>query len=75
MSLLPALTPGQQRAYEHASAAIEAGHFGHATLIVGSARLGKRVLAEHRAQRVLCLSPRFEGEACGSCKSLSLIHI
>ena len=72
MSLLPALTPWQQRAYEHASAAIEAGHFGHATLIVGSARLGKRVLAEHLAQRVLCLSPRFDGEACGSCKSCTL---
>ena len=72
MSLLPALTPWQQRAYEHASAAIEAGHFGHATLIVGPARLGKRVLAEHLAQRVLCLSPRFDGEACGSCKSCTL---
>ena len=72
MSLLPALTPWQQRAYEHASAAIEAGHFGHATLIVGPARLGKRVLAEHLAQRVLCLSPRADGEACGSCKSCAL---
>ena len=27
MSLLPALSPWQQRAYEHAAAAIDAGHF------------------------------------------------
>jgi DNA polymerase-3 subunit delta' len=34
--------------------------------------LGKRLLAEHLAQRVLCLTPRAGGEACGSCKSCML---
>ena len=72
MSLLPPLAPWQQRAYAHAGAALDAGHFGHATLIVGPALLGKRLLAEHLAQRVLCLTPRAGGEACGSCKSCML---
>jgi DNA polymerase-3 subunit delta' len=34
--------------------------------------LGKRLLAEHLAQRVLCLAPHADGEACGSCKSCTL---
>ena len=49
MSLLPALAPWQQRAYTQATEAIDAGRFGHATLIVGPALIGKRVLAEHLA--------------------------
>ena len=72
MSLLPALAPWQQRAYEQACAALDAGHFGHATLVVGPALLGKRVLAEHLARRVLCLAPRGDGEACGTCRSCAL---
>lgn len=72
MSLLPALAPWQQRAYQQACAALDAGHFGHATLIVGPALLGKRVVAERLAQRVLCSTPRGDGEACGVCKSCSL---
>lgn len=72
MSLLPALAPWQQRAYLHAGAALDAGHFGHATLVVGPALIGKRLLAEHLARRVLCLAPRAGGEACGACKSCAL---
>lgn len=72
MSLLPALTPWQQRAYAQACAALDAGHFGHATLVVGPALLGKRVLAERLAQRVLCTSPRADGEPCGACRSCAL---
>lgn len=72
MSLLPALAPWQQRAYAHAGAALDAGHFGHATLIVGPALLGKRLLAEHLAQRVLCLTPLAGGEPCGTCKGCAL---
>lgn len=72
MSLLPELAPWQRRACEQAANAIAAGHFGHATLIVGPALIGKRVLAEHLARRVLCLTPRTDGEACGSCRSCSL---
>ena len=72
MSMLPALTPWQQRAYAQAAGAITAGHFGHASLITGPEKIGKRLLAEHLAQRVLCLAPRTDGEACGQCKSCQL---
>jgi len=72
MSVLPTLAPWQQRTYEQAGAALDAGHFGHATLIVGPERIGKRVLAEHLAQRVLCLSPRADGGPCGACRSCVL---
>ena len=72
MSLLPALSPWQRRAYDHATAAIDGGHFGHATLITGPALIGKRVLAEHLAHRVLCRSPQANGEPCGACKGCSL---
>ena len=75
MSLLPALSSWQQRAYQHASAALAGGQMGHATLIVGPALIGKRVLAEHLARRVLCLSPRADGEACGSCRSCVLFAL
>ncbi|MFS8137524.1 MAG: DNA polymerase III subunit delta' [Thermomonas sp.] len=72
MSFLPALSPWQQRAYQHAASALAGGQMGHATLIVGPQHLGKRLLAEHLARRVLCLSPRVDGEACGSCRSCTL---
>ncbi|MFT4178060.1 MAG: DNA polymerase III subunit delta' [Thermomonas sp.] len=69
---LPPLAPWQQRACAQAADAIAAGHFGHATLIVGPPLIGKRAMAEHLARRVLCLSPRADGEACGVCKSCTL---
>ena len=47
MSHLPALSPWQQRAYAQAADAITAGHFGHASLITGPEKIGKRLLAEH----------------------------
>lgn len=72
MSLLPALAPWQQRAYAHAASALAAGHLGHASLVLGPQWIGKRVLAEHLARRVLCLSPQPDGEACGMCRSCSL---
>lgn len=72
MTPLPPLAPWQQRAFDQALVAIAGGHFGHATLIVGPARIGKRLLAETLAQRVLCASPRADGTACGQCKSCQL---
>ena len=69
---LPPLSPWQQRAYAQAAEAVAAGHFGHATLVTGPALLGKRLLAEQLARRVLCLSPRADGEACGACRSCTL---
>lgn len=75
MNPLPTLAPWQQRAYRHAAAALDAGHFGHATLVVGPPLLGKRAVVEHLAQRVLCLSPATDGDACGACKSCSLFAV
>ncbi len=72
MSLLPALAPWQQRAYAHAAEAIDAGHFGHATLFCGPPMIGKRLVAETLARRVLCQSPDAAGEACGRCKGCLL---
>ena len=72
MSTLQELAPWQQRALEQAVAAIRSGHFGHATLVVGPQRIGKRLLAEHLARRVLCQAPTGRGEACGECKSCRL---
>ncbi len=74
MSVLPLLSPWQARAYQHAAKALAGGQLGHATLIVGPERIGKRALAEHLARRVLCLAPMSGGEACGVCRSCSLFE-
>ena len=72
IATLPALAPWQRRALAQAAAALAEGHFGHATLVVGPARIGKRALAEHLAKRVLCLAPSGDGDACGRCRSCTL---
>lgn len=72
MSLLPELAPWQQRAYDHAASALATGQLGHASLVAGPQWIGKRALAEHLARRVLCGSPKDDGEACGACRSCGL---
>ena len=72
MSLLPPLAPWQERSYAQAAEAIDAGTFGHATLFCGPALIGKRVVAEKLARRVLCQQRDASGEACGRCKSCML---
>lgn len=47
-------SPWQQRAYEQALAALQAGRLGHGLLICGPAGLGKRAVAERLAHYVLC---------------------
>jgi DNA polymerase-3 subunit delta' len=69
---LPPLAPWQQRAYTQACAAIADGHWGHATLITGPDYIGKRLLAEHLARRVLCLAS--VGQPCGTCRSCALFE-
>ncbi len=46
-------SPWQQRAYDHAMSALEAGRLGHGLLICGPAGLGKRAVADRLAQFVL----------------------
>lgn len=72
MNPLPPLAPWQQRAFDQACSTLDAGHFGHATLIVGPPRIGKRLLAETLARRVLCAAPEAGGAACGRCRSCQL---
>ncbi len=63
--------PWQQRMYERAVQALESGRMGHALLLAGPERLGKRAVAERMAQFVLCRSPS-AGHPCGSCRSCEL---
>lgn len=48
-----AFSPWQQRAYDHAVAALDAGRLGHGLLICGPTGLGKRAVAERLALHVL----------------------
>jgi DNA polymerase-3 subunit delta' len=48
-----ALAPWQQRVLDHAMRTLEEGRLGHAMLICGPARLGKRAVAERLAAHLL----------------------
>ena len=72
IAALPAFAPWQQRAYDQAAAALDAGRLGHALLFCGPAQLGKRIVAERLAQRVLCQSRAPGEEPCGRCRSCTL---
>jgi DNA polymerase-3 subunit delta' len=63
--------PWQQRVYEQAVAAFDAGRLGHGLLLMGPARLGKRQVAERLAQRVLCRTP-VGNLPCGRCRDCTL---
>ncbi|TWI03494.1 DNA polymerase-3 subunit delta' [Luteimonas cucumeris] len=68
-----AFSPWQQRAYEQACEAIDAGRLAHGMLFCGPANLGKRAVAERLAQRMLCQARGTDGEACGQCRSCLLL--
>lgn len=65
-------SPWQQAAYAHAVASLDEGRLGHALLVCGPPRIGKRALVDHLARRVLCLAPGADGEPCGRCRSCTL---
>ena len=67
-----ALAPWQQRLYQQAAAAVDAGRLGHGLLFCGPEKLGKRAVAERLAQRLLCTQRADGGEACGQCRSCRL---
>ncbi|TVP55471.1 MAG: DNA polymerase III subunit delta' [Halomonadaceae bacterium] len=55
---------------------LQAGRFPHATLLTGTAGIGKATLAQAFAARMLCQSPRSENAlqlACGHCKQCALV--
>lgn len=70
--MTPAFAPWQQRAYDGAVAALDAGRLGHGLLFAGPAQLGKRAVAERLARRVLCSGP--DPRPCGQCRDCRLIE-
>ncbi|TMG42099.1 MAG: hypothetical protein E6H85_14025, partial [Chloroflexi bacterium] len=61
------LPPWQREA---AAAALQArARWPHALLITGRRGIGKRILALHFAQALLCEQPKADGSACGRCPS------
>lgn len=65
--------PWQQRAYDQACEAIDAGRLAHGLLFCGPANLGKRAVAERLARRLLCQARGSDGEACGHCRGCLLL--
>lgn len=63
-----ALAPWQQRVYDQAAAALDAGRMGHALLFSGPALLGKRRVAERLAARLLCQTADAGARLCGGCR-------
>ena len=63
----------QQRVYDQAVTALDAGRLAHGLLFCGPAQLGKRAVAERLAQRLLCQKPLAEGKPCGQCRSCHLL--
>lgn len=62
--------------WQHAAAAIALqarARWPQATLITGRRGIGKRILALHLAQALLCERPNPEGSACGSCPSCGYV--
>ncbi|MBE5314051.1 MAG: DNA polymerase III subunit delta' [Xanthomonadales bacterium] len=69
----PAFAPWQQRAFERVLASHAAQRLGHGLLVCGPARLGKRVLVEAIAARLLCTGASPGEPACGQCRSCRLL--
>jgi DNA polymerase-3 subunit delta' len=66
------LAPWQQRSYDQAVAMLDAGRLPHGLLLAGPEGLGKLVVAQRLARRLLCRTPK-AGEACGQCRSCQLL--
>lgn len=68
-----AFSPWQQRAYDHAVAALESGRMGHGLLFCGPDGLGKRAVADRLARRVLAQQRDAHGEPAPNDRSAHLI--
>ena len=65
------LPPWQKRAVAEGLRA--RARWPHALLITGRPGIGKRILALHFAQALLCEQPRDDGSACGRCPSCGYV--
>jgi DNA polymerase-3 subunit delta' len=74
MSTPADFAPWQQRIYDRAASALDAGRLGHALLFAGPAQLGKRDVAVRLAQRLLCEQRLPEGGPCGRCRGCHLLE-
>lgn len=70
---VPGFAPWQQRIYDQACEAIDAGRLAHGLLFCGPANLGKRAVAERLARRLLCRERGADGEPCGRCRACQLL--
>ncbi len=64
----PVFAPWQQRAYDHAVAALDSGRMGHALLVCGPAGLGQQAVVAQLALHVLA-----KGDPAGRNRSAELI--
>jgi DNA polymerase-3 subunit delta' len=69
----PALLPWQRGVAQAALAA--RSRWPHALLITGRRGIGKRNLALHFAQALLCEQPNADGSACGHCPSCGYVMV
>lgn len=69
---LQPLSPWQQRVHDQAVAALDGGRMGHALLFCGPAMLGKRLVAERLARRLLCQAGEGAARPCGECRGCRL---
>lgn len=72
MNVQADLAPWQQRVWDQAIAAIDAGRLAHGLLFCGPQDLGKRALAERLAQRLLCEEADIVPSPCGRCRACRL---
>ncbi|MDE6557078.1 MAG: DNA polymerase III subunit delta, partial [Duncaniella sp.] len=61
--------PSHDREKRHLKEMVASGRVAHALLIHGPAGVGKFMLGRALAQRLHCLSPTADGDACGKCPS------
>jgi DNA polymerase-3 subunit delta' len=66
-----AMLPWHTRHWQSLAQRLRDGRLPHALLFTGERGIGKRQLAEHLAQRLLCQAPAGD-EPCGACKTCLL---
>ena len=66
-----AFAPWQQRVYDQAVSALDSDRLSHGLLVCGPASLGKRIVVERLAQRILCREPAGT-QPCGLCRDCTL---
>ncbi len=66
--------PWQQTQWDYIQACQRADRLPHALLFTGSQGIGKRIFAEHLAEKLLCTQASLQEDACGYCTSCRLMR-